>query len=122
MNTYAEICDFVTSADPSLERVDDVFHIAALLLSSLQHGTDPFTLATFTGENVQWVSSIGSRWLANDVWTDDGYVMFDPDGPDADITFWILVAIGQGMIESAVFMEPDPLAVSPLLLSADEVT
>lgn len=97
--TLTEIHDTVTELDPDLDPTDPTYHVAALLLASATVGTDPFTLAAFTGEHIEWVMQIAVRLRASGVWEDDGVACNWWDEESGGLEFWLDVLVAQGLME-----------------------
>jgi hypothetical protein len=95
--TYDEIKEAVAELDPYLDADDPSFHVAALLIASLVVGTDPFMLAVFTGEHIEWIMQIGARWQASGIWTDEG-VSGDWFSEHGGLEFWLDVNVGHGVL------------------------
>ena len=104
MTTISEVRSALQEMDPELGTADEEFKVGVILLSSALEdvGTDPLTVARFTGYDAEWVMLLATRLQANEIWK-DGKVHADWDDPElGGIEFWIDVAVAQGFLERQV--------------------
>ena len=101
--TLGEIEQEVQRLDPQIDRDEDSYRIAVLLLSSVVIGTDIEQLVAFTGLSEAFVAQTAGYLYESKVWTEEGIDVadwFEKDG--GGVAFWLTVAVGRGLVKRTV--------------------
>ena len=93
-----EIETVVATLDPELDRADDAFKVAVVLLAALVVGADAMKVAELTGYEPEFVQALAARLETSGVWA-DGTTHCDWFGEDGGVEFWLHVAVAQGYLE-----------------------
>ena len=100
MPSLTEVEADVQSLDPALDRDDEAFKVAVVLLAALQVGADVERVAEFTQFDREWLEGVAANLTASGIWQ-DGHTACSWFEEGGGIEFWIDVLVGQGLVEKS---------------------
>lgn len=98
----------VQKLDPNLNKSDETFKIACILLSGLEIGADPVAIAKFLDLSIKYVKKYEKNLRKNKIWQGKKTACewFDKDG---GVAFWCDVLVAQGLVERVEGKKKDQL-------------